>query len=95
MGLIVANGKKNCLAFGELASPAVIVTVIGFIIIMILKARKVKGDLFIGIILTTLIGIPFGLTKLPSSPFSMPASISSMALRIDILSALKIAYIPI
>lgn len=95
VGLIVANGKKNCLVFGDLASPAVIVTVIGFIIIMILKARKVKGDLFIGIILTTLIGIPFGLTKLPSSPFSMPASISSMALRIDILSALKIAYIPI
>lgn len=95
VGLIVANSKKNCLAFGNLTDPAVIVTIIGFVIIMILKAKKVKGDLFIGIILTTIIGIPFGITKLPASIVSSPASIKGMALNINVLSSLKIAYIPI
>lgn len=95
VGLIVANSKKNCLGFGDLTSPEVIVTVIGFIIIMILKIRKVKGDLFIGIVLTTIIGIPFGVTKLPTSIVSMPAGIGSMALNVNVISSLKIAYIPI
>ena len=85
--LIVGNEAKNNLAFGDLTSPAVIVTVIGFIIIMILKMRKVKGDLFIGIVLTTIIGIPFGVTRLPSAIVAMPAGIGSMVL--------KVAYIPI
>ena len=95
VGLIVGNEKKNCLSFGELTSPAVIVMVIGFIIIMILKMRKVKGDLFIGIILTTLIGIPFGVTHLPSAIVAMPAGIGGMFLKVDVLASLKIAYIPI
>lgn len=93
--LIVGNEAKNNLAFGDLTSPAVIVTVIGFIIIMILKMRKVKGDLFIGIVLTTIIGIPFGITKLPSAVVAMPAGIGSMLLKVDALAALKVAYIPI
>ena len=93
--LIVGNEAKNNLAFGDLTSPAVIVTVIGFIIIMILKMRKVKGDLFIGIVLTTIIGIPFGVTKLPSAVVAMPAGIGSMFLKVDVLAALKVAYIPI
>lgn len=95
VGLIVGNEKKNCLSFGELTSPAVIVMVIGFIMIMILKMRKVKGDLFIGIILTTLIGIPFGVTHLPSAIVAMPAGIGGMFLKVDVLASLKIAYIPI
>lgn len=93
--LIVGNEAKNCLGFGDLTSPAVILTVIGFILIMILKVRKVKGDLFIGIILTTLIGIPMGVTKLPGSLVAMPAGIGSMFFQVDILASLKVAYIPI
>lgn len=93
--LIVGNEAKNCLGFGDLTSPAVILAVIGFIIIMILKMRKVKGDLFIGIILTTLIGIPMGVTKLPEAVVSMPAGIGSMFLKVDILASLKVAYIPV
>lgn len=93
--LIVGNEAKNCLGFGDLTSPAVILTVIGFIIIMILKIRKVKGDLFIGIILTTIIGIPMGVTKMPSALVAMPAGIGDLFFKVDILSSLKVAYIPI
>lgn len=95
VGLIRANEAKNALSFGDLTSPKVIVTLIGFIIILILKERKVKGDLFIGIVLTTIIGIPFGVTKMPDSIVAMPAGIGHMFLNIDLLGSLRVAYIPV
>lgn len=61
-GLIVANADKNTLAFGKLNSASVIVCVIGFIILLIMKARNVAGGMILTILLTTLIGIPFGVT---------------------------------
>lgn len=93
-GLIVANADKNSLAFGDLKSPAVIVAVIGFIIMLIIKVLNVPGGMILAILLTTLIGIPFGVTKLPDSMFSLPANISEQFMRIDFLGALDFAYIP-
>ena len=93
-GLIVANAAKNTLAFGDLTSPKVIVCVIGFIILLFMKVRKVPGGMILTIALTTLIGIPFGVTKMPESIFSMPADISERFLNIDLLGALNFAYIP-
>lgn len=46
---------------------AAIVTIIGVLVIAALMAWKVKGAILIGIIATTIIGIPFGVTTLPSS----------------------------
>lgn len=93
-GLIVANADKNTLAFGELNSASVIVCVIGFIILLIMKVRNVPGGMILTILLTTLVGIPFGVTKMPESIVSLPANISSQFLRIDFLGALDFAYIP-
>ena len=72
-GLIVAAEGKNNLAFGDLTSPTVIVALIGFIIMLVMKVKNVPGGMIITIILTTVIGIFFGVTKLPESIFSMPA----------------------
>lgn len=93
-GLIVANEAKKSLAFGDLKAPTVIVAVIGFIILLVLKTRKVPGDMILAIVLTTLIGIPFGVTKLPDSLFTMPANIGTQFMRVDFLGALDFAYIP-
>lgn len=51
-----------------------IVAVIGLVITIALYTLKVPGSILIGIIITTLIGIPFGVTKLPEnfSPVSTP-----------------------
>ena len=46
---------------------AALLTIIGLVIISCLMAWKVKGAIFIGIIATTLIGIPLGVTDLPES----------------------------
>lgn len=93
-GLIVANEAKGNLAFGDLTSAPVIVCVIGFLILLVMKVRNVPGGMILTILLTTLIGIPFGVTELPSSIVSLPADISGQFLNVDFLGALKFSYLP-
>ena len=93
-GLIVANAAKNTLAFGDLTSPKVLVCLIGFVILLFMKVRQVPGGMILTILLTTLVGIPFGVTRLPESFVSMPADIGERFLDIDFLGALDFAYIP-
>ena len=93
-GLIVANEAKKSLGFGDLTAPTVIVAVIGFVILLILKTRSVPGDMILAIALTTLVGIPFGVTKMPEILFTMPANIGGQFLHVDFLGALNFAYIP-
>lgn len=49
---------------GSLASPSTLLTIIGLLIIAVLFALNVPGAILIGIVLTTLIGIPMGVTDL-------------------------------
>lgn len=93
-GLIVANEAKKSLGFGDLTAPTVIVAVIGFVILLVLKTRSVPGDMILAIALPTLVGIPFGVTKMPESLFTMPANIGGQFLHVDFLGALNFAYIP-
>lgn len=93
-GIIVANAKKNVLVFGDLTQPGVILAVIGFILLLVFEARKTRGGMIIAIIITTLIGIPMGVTKIPDNFIMMPSGISDLAFNIDILGALNVAYLP-
>jgi len=62
-GIVVAD-PGSLLAFGKLTDPGTVLTIIGTIIIGILIAKKVKGAMLIGIIVTTLIGIPLKVTNI-------------------------------
>jgi len=72
-GMITVGGD-HILGLGKLADPGVFLAVIGLVIIMILHSLNVPGAIFIGIIVTTILGIPMGITKLAPDwkPFSMP-----------------------
>lgn len=93
-GIIVATEVKNSLTFGQLNTAPVILAVIGFAIILILKSLKIKGYLILSILATTIIGIPMGLTTLPDSFMSLPSSMGSRFLAIDIPAAFSVSYIP-
>ena len=47
-----------------------LVAVIGILIVSVLLMKKVKGALLLGIILTTIVGIPFGITKYAGGSYS-------------------------
>jgi AGZA family xanthine/uracil permease-like MFS transporter len=59
-GIIV--GGATLVELGDVTKGAALVALIGLIITSILLAYKVRGALLIGIVLTTLVGIPFGVT---------------------------------
>ena len=76
IGVIVHN-DATLVALGAF-TPAALIGIFGILLSGVLCYRKVKGALFIGIIITTLVGIPFGATSLPEG-FSLVSSPQSMA----------------
>ena len=80
--------------FIAISSPGVIVAIIGFVVILVIKTRNIPGGMILAILITTVIGIPFGVTELPSSFLSLPTGIGSQFMQIDFLGALHFAYIP-
>ncbi|AVM69503.1 guanine permease [Lachnospiraceae bacterium oral taxon 500] len=70
---IVVNGATP-LVLGDLKQPAALLALIGLLITGILLCLKVKGALFFSIIITTIIGIPMGLTQLPEKIISLPST---------------------
>jgi AGZA family xanthine/uracil permease-like MFS transporter len=92
-----AGGKASLMFFewniglGSLKNPAMILTLIGLAITAGLMALRVKGSLLIGIVVTTLIGIPMGVTKVAEgfSPFALPDFSHLAVFELDIKGALS------
>ncbi|WFA07835.1 NCS2 family permease [Tissierella sp. Yu-01] len=84
---IVVGGGGTILGLGDLSQRAPQVAIIGLIITGLLLAKKVKGALFFGIILTTLIGLPLGVSYMPNGQFlgifSAPPSLSKVAFQFE------------
>ena len=81
---IVKTGDGTIVALGELTSGAPLLAIIGIIITGFLLAKNVKGALLLGIVTTTLIGIPMGVTILPenfSTIVSIPPSMKEVAFK--------------
>lgn len=92
-GIIVAS-QKNTLIFGDLSTAKALMFGIGFLLVLIFEARKIKGSMILSVILVTIIGIPLGVTKLPTTFFHLPSGIGNLAFKMDILGALKPEYLP-
>ncbi len=73
-GIIVDN-SATLVGLGDLKTAGSMLFVIGLFITSILVVLGVKGGILIGMLATTIIGIPFGITKF-SGVVSMPASLS-------------------
>lgn len=71
------------LALGNITQGTALLAIIGILITGILLTRKVRGALFIGMILTAIIGIPMGVTPIPTSVISAPPSISSLLFKFE------------
>lgn len=70
-------------ALGEIIKGPGLLAIIGIVITGILVARNVKGALFLGMIITAIIGIPMGIIDLPEKIVSMPPSIKSTFMQFE------------
>lgn len=93
-GLVTVSKATGLLALGKFWEPTALLAIIGFFIISVLMALRFRGALLVGIALTTLVGIPMGITKVPPALFSLPPSIAPIALKANLPGALKLAFLP-
>jgi AGZA family xanthine/uracil permease-like MFS transporter len=70
---------------GDVTSPGALVALFGIGLIGILLSKNVKGALLIGMVASTLVGIPLGVTDLSSVQFTnfMPPSLSPILFKFD------------
>ncbi|MBB6215141.1 AGZA family xanthine/uracil permease-like MFS transporter [Anaerosolibacter carboniphilus] len=87
---IVAANEATKVTLGDVTSPAALLALIGIVITGILLAKNVKGALLIGIIATTIIGIPLGVTQAPAGLISAPPSLSPIAFQLDFSKLLSL-----
>ncbi|AYC30319.1 NCS2 family permease [Paenisporosarcina cavernae] len=64
---IVVDNPATLVGLGDFASPNTLLAIFGLVLTVILMVRKVNGGIFIGMIVTAIIGMIFSLVDLPSS----------------------------
>lgn len=82
-GIIVAK-QGTFVGLGNFTPPCLL-GIFAILLSGILMARNVKGSLFWSIIITTIVGIPFGVTNVPDHwmPVSLPQDISPIFCKFD------------
>jgi len=93
-GIIVAD-EATQVTLGDLTQPGPLLTLIGLLIITILMARKVKGAILIGILLTTVVSFFMGIKEVPTGIgdiIGLPASLAPIALKLDLKAHLAVPF---
>lgn len=82
---IVVSDPATIIGLGNLTEPHTLLALMGLVITGILMARKVKGAILLGIIITTLLGIPVGIVSIPEgfTPVSLPPSLTPTFMKLD------------
>ena len=72
---VIVNNEATLVTLGDVTSGSALLTMIGLIITGLLYVRNVPGAMMLGILLTTLVGIPMGVTDFKGI-VSQPESIA-------------------
>lgn len=64
---IIVNNDATLVGLGNLTQGSAAVAMIGLALTAVLYALKIPGSILIGILITTVIGIPFGVTSVPAN----------------------------
>jgi adenine/guanine/hypoxanthine permease len=87
---IVVGGGGTVLSLGEVTSGPGLLAIIGILITGILLVFKVRGALLLGIVATTLIGFPMGITHMPAAGSSWaPPSLAPIFFKFDFSNILS------
>ena len=79
---VIVDNPATLVSLGHLTSGSGLLAIIGIILTSVLLVKNVKGALLIGILATTLIGIPMGITNLDGFS-SIPPSIEPIFMKFE------------
>ena len=92
-GIVRAEG--GALLLGDIGAPATFLAILGLLITGVLMAWKVKGAMLIGIVVTTLLGFPLGVTQAPESIQLSLSSLKPLLLSPDFGGILSLGVMPL
>lgn len=79
---IIVDNPATLVSLGKISEGSALLGIIGIVVTSILLVKNIKGALLIGIIATTLIGIPLGVTQF-NGVLSAPPSIEPIFMKIQ------------
>ncbi|WP_367116044.1 NCS2 family permease [Helicobacter sp.] len=94
-GLGIFALKNNNLLLGDLSQIPTLLGIFGIIVALVLYVLKIKGAFILTIALLSGIGFVFGIAQAPTQIFSSPASITPIALELDVVGILKFTFVPV
>jgi len=92
---IVTRAEGVPVKIGNLRSVETLLAVAGFVLIMALIQRRVRGAILIGIVATSIAGFALRVAPPPTAIFGLPPSLAPIALKLDIAGVLRISFLPI
>lgn len=84
-GIIVAN-ESTFVALGKLSEPTVLLAVFGLVITLFLLAKKVSAAVFVGLVITAVVGVICGLMGIEGMPM-LPQQVFSFDFEMPTLGA--------
>lgn len=79
---IIKGSEDTLVTMGNLHDPSVLLALFGIVLSAVLLVRRITGALLIGILVTSVIGIPLGITHI-SSLVSTPPSITPVLCKME------------
>lgn len=80
---IVVQDPNTYIALGDLGETTVLLSIVGFGLMVVLQAYRIRGSILWGILIVTLTGMVLGITEVPETFFSMPPSLAPIAFQFD------------
>ena len=91
----IVQAEDGALLLGDIGAPATFLAVLGLLITGVLMAWKVKGAMLIGIVVTTLLGFPLGVTQAPESMSLSLSALKPLLLSPDFGGILSLGVMPL
>jgi AGZA family xanthine/uracil permease-like MFS transporter len=89
---VVVAHPATLVTLGDLKNPTAILMLLGFVLIAALNYRKIVGATLIGILVVTIIGLPFGLAQFKGI-VSMPPSLAPTFLQLDFSRVFELSFL--
>jgi len=93
-GGLVVDAPGSLVKLGDLSSGPVLLALFGLVLISVLMVLQVKGAILWGLLASTAVGLPFGLTTW-HGVVDRPPDLSPVLLKMDLAALLDLAMIPV
>jgi len=90
-GIVVAS-PATLITLGDLHKPGALLAILGFFIIAVLDALKIRGAILLGILIITVLSMLLGINNFQGL-FSSPPSLAPTFLQLDIIGALHMGFL--